>query len=124
MIDWITAVLPCKHDPSKLVSGMVMSFDSQGNNEWVVNKQVTVEGSYSSKIQVKSHTDSTIWISGNPTKFLQGHNIFGTDDLRYLMSKFFDALLKQSKLYPTGDQSEENAHTHQKHHQKIPQWGI
>jgi II/X family phage/plasmid replication protein len=98
MIDWITAVLPCKHDPSKLVSGMVMSFDSQGNNEWVVNKQVTVEGSYSSKIQVKSHTDSTIWISGNPTKFLQGHNIFGTDDLRYLMSKFFDALLKHEDL--------------------------
>ena len=98
MIDWITAILRCKHDPSKLVSGMVMSFDSQGNNEWVINKQVTVEGSYSSKIQVKSHTDSTIWISGNPTKFLQGHNIFGTDDLRYLMSKFFDSLLKHEDL--------------------------
>jgi hypothetical protein len=58
MIDWITAVIPCNHDQSKLISGMVMSFDSQGNNEWVVNKQVTVEGSYSSKIQVKSHTSS------------------------------------------------------------------
>ena len=108
MIDWITAVLPCKHDPSKLVSGMVMSFDSQGNNEWVVNKQVTVEGSYSSKIQVKSHTDSTIWISGNPTKFLQGHNIFGTDDLTYLMGRFFDSLLSHDQLglHPTYEQYE------------------
>jgi II/X family phage/plasmid replication protein len=98
MIDWITAVLPCDHDSSKLMDGFVMSYDKNGKNEWVVNKQVTVEGSYSSKIQVKSHTDSTIWISGNPTKFLQGHNIFGTDDLRYLMSKFFDALLKHEDL--------------------------
>ena len=26
MIDWATAKLPCRHDPSKLISGMVMSF--------------------------------------------------------------------------------------------------
>lgn len=93
MIDYVTAVLPCKHDPSKLISGMVMSFDSLGKEEWTVNKKLSVEGSYSSKIQIKSHTDNQIWISGNPTKFLQGHNIFGSNDLRYLMGKFFDELL-------------------------------
>ena len=49
MIDWATAKLPCRHDPSKLISGMVMSFDPQGNNEWVVNKKLSVEGSHSSK---------------------------------------------------------------------------
>ena len=52
MIDWITAILRCKHDPSKLVSGMVMSFDSQGNNEWVINKQVTVEGHIPQKFRL------------------------------------------------------------------------
>lgn len=98
MIDWITAILPCDHDPSKLMSGMVMSFDSNGENEWTVNKNLTVEGSYSTKIQIKSHTDSQIWISGNPTKFLQGHNIFGTDDLTYLMGRFFDELLNHDEL--------------------------
>lgn len=108
MIDWVTAVLHCDHDPSKLISGMVMSFDSNGSQEWVVNKQLTVEGSYSSKIQIKSHTDSQIWISGNPTKFLQGHNIFGTDDLIYLMGRFFDSLLghDQLGLHPTYEQYE------------------
>ena len=30
MIDWVSAILPCKHDPSKLISGIVMSFDAQG----------------------------------------------------------------------------------------------
>ena len=98
MIDWVTAILPCKHDPSKLISGMVMSFDSLGNPEWTVNKKLSVEGSYSSKIQIKSHTDNQIWISGNPTKFLQGHNIFGSNDLVYIMGMFFDELLKFDTL--------------------------
>ena len=106
MIDWVTAVLRCDHDPSKLISGMVMSFDALGNQEWTVNKNLTVEGSYSSKIQIKSHTDSSIWISGNPTKFLQGHNIFGTDDLTYLMGRFFDSLMGHDELglKPTSQQ--------------------
>ena len=76
MIDWVTAVISCNHDPSKLISGMVMSLDSLGNQEWGVNKNLSVEGSHSSKIQIKTHTDTQIWVSGNPAKFLQGHNIF------------------------------------------------
>ena len=98
MIDWVSAVLPCKHDPSKLISGLVMAFDAQGNNEWTVNKTLTVEGSHSSKIQIKSHTENQIYISGNPTKFLQGHNLFGSNDLVGLMGKFFDELLKREEL--------------------------
>lgn len=103
MIDWVTAVLPCDHDPSKLISGFVMSFDPLGNQEWTVNKKMSVEGSYSSTIQVKSNDNAhEIWISGNPTKFLQGHNIFGSNDLVYLMGLFFDELLKHDiGLTPT-----------------------
>lgn len=105
MIDFVSAVLPCRHDPSKLISGMVMSFDAQGEQEWVVNKTLTVEGSYSAKIQIKSHTDNQIYITGNPVKFLQGHNLFGTDDLSYLMGRFFDALLNHDiGLIPTDSQ--------------------
>lgn len=106
MIDWITAILPCDHDPSKLISGIVMSFDAAGAQQWVVNKTLSVEGSHSAMIQIKSHTDRYIWISGNPAKFLQGHNIFGTDDLVYLMGRFFDALLKHDQLglSPTSEQ--------------------
>lgn len=98
MIDWVSAILPCKHDPSKLISGLVMSFDAQGNNEWTVNKTLSVEGSYSSKIQIKSHTENQIYISGNPTKFLQGHNLFGSNDLVSIMGKFFDELLTHKNL--------------------------
>lgn len=98
MIDWVSAILPCKHDPSKLISGLVMSFDALGEQEWVVNKKLTVEGSYSSKIQISSVSDNQIYISGNPTKFLQGHNLFGTNDLVGLMGKFFDELLNHKEL--------------------------
>ena len=98
MIDWASAILPCKHDPSKLISGVVMSFDPLGNNEWTVNKTLSVEGSYSSKIQIKSHTDNQIYISGNPTKFLQGHNLFGSNDLVGVMGQCFDKLLTYENL--------------------------
>ena len=98
MIDWVTAKLPCRHDPSKLQSGFVMSFDALGEQEWVCNKKFSVEGSHSSKIQIASADTSHIWVSGNPVKFLQGHNIFGSNDLKKIMAKFFDALLQQDAL--------------------------
>ena len=98
MIDWVSAILPCKHDPSKLISGIVMAFDANDQQEWVVHKKLSVEGSYSSKIQITSHTENQIYISGNPTKFLQGHNLFGSNDLVGLMGKFFDELLKHEDL--------------------------
>lgn len=107
MIDWVSAILPCKHDTSRLLDGFVMSFDALGEQQWVCNKTLSVEGSYSSKIQIKSvpHTTNQIYISGNPTKFLQGHNLFGLNDLVRLMGDFFDALIEQDiGLQPTGDQ--------------------
>lgn len=36
-----------------------------------------------------------VYISGNPAKYLQGHNIYGTDDLSVLASKFFATVAKQ-----------------------------
>lgn len=98
MIDWVTAVLPCSHDPEKLRAGLVACLDASGVVQWTVEKALQVEGSYSATIQIKSHTDHTIWISGNPAKFLQGHNIFGTDDIVYLVDRFFNELIKNHDL--------------------------
>jgi II/X family phage/plasmid replication protein len=93
MIDWVTAILPCTHSSSKLSAGMVASISAAGDIEWSVQKDLDVEGSHSSTIKIRSMTDRTIRISGNPAKWLQGHNIFGTDDLVYLVNKFFTELL-------------------------------
>ena len=98
MIDYISGFLPCKHDPEKLIDGFVMSFDPLGNQEWVCNKKLSVEGSHSSKIQLQSHSENLVYFTGNPVKFLQGHNLFGTNDIRHLMRLFFDELLKHKSL--------------------------
>lgn len=98
MIDWVTGVFFTDHDPEKLNNGRVFSMNPDGEIEWHCEKVLSVEGSHSSNIQIKSATNGSIWFSGNPVKFLQGHNIFGTDDIKYLLSKFFDALLKIESL--------------------------
>ncbi|MCA4799604.1 phage/plasmid replication protein, II/X family [Acinetobacter towneri] len=98
MIDWVSAKIICNHDPDKLFNGAVLSLNSNLEKEWVCDKKKTVEGSYSTKIQIQSITDTQIYISGNPTKFLQGHNLFGSNDLVSIMGKFFDELLKREEL--------------------------
>lgn len=93
MIDWVTARLRCTHDTAKLFGGLVVSLNSKGDVEWQTEKRVVVEGSYSKNITVRSHTDAVIEISGNPAKFLQGHNVFGSDDLIHLVIKTLERLV-------------------------------
>ena len=93
MIDWVTSRLRCTHDTAKLFGGLVVSLNSKGDVEWQTEKRVVVEGSYSKNITVRSHTDAVIEISGNPAKFLQGHNVFGSDDLIHLVIKTLERLV-------------------------------
>ena len=101
MIDWVTARLPCRNS---LQTGGIIKHDKDGNIEWVSQSWLPVQGSYDSNIVVKPVTENTIQISGNPTKWLQGHNLFGTNDLQWLMSTFFSSLhevLCDDGLMPT-----------------------
>ena len=100
MIDWITAVVPCKH-AEFLSGGYVYSVDRDGCIEWETTKGMTVEGSYSAKIQVKTYSENQIWISGNPSKFLQGHNLFGSNSPRKLVYALLDELAKRLGLEPS-----------------------
>ena len=105
MIDFVTAKLPCNN---KLRSGCVAKLDADGNVEWLSQSWLPVEGSHSTNIMVKSLTPQTIQISGNPAKWLQGHNLFGTNNLMKLMWLFFLSLHEQlsDELSPTIDQLE------------------
>ena len=103
MIDWVTMKVSCDHD-GIISDGEVISLSRDGNSiEWSVLKARTVPGSYDATIRIKSITQSTIEISGNPTKWLQGHNLFGTNDLKHLVWVFFNKLLEvpELKLKPT-----------------------
>jgi len=66
-----------------------------------------IEGSFEKNVTVTSHGSdgngnaTHLFFSGNPSKFLQGHNIFGSDDLVALMVDTFDVVCRYLDLSPT-----------------------
>lgn len=81
MIDWIIARLPIHHD-GIISGGSILSYNPDGELEWETRKRLKVEGSYSSSLVIKSEIPGEfVWVSFNPCKFIQGHNVFGPDDL-------------------------------------------
>lgn len=100
MIDWLTFDVICPHHPGAFSAGQVLCIDANGETEWLSQRRLIVPGSHDSTITVKATpgTDPGISLrfSGNPVKWLQGHNIFGTDDLqgiaRDLVVGVFDIL--------------------------------
>jgi II/X family phage/plasmid replication protein len=106
MIDWITIRIPCSH-ATPINGGKFVSISSDGEEEWNTDKFLPVEGSYSSKISIRSLstdiiTDNNrfthIELSGNPVKFLQGHNIWGTDSLLDLICECYIEVLTKINL--------------------------
>jgi hypothetical protein len=96
MIDWISVIVPIAHS-EPINGGNVVSVDIEGNVEWKVEKRISVEGSHGSTIQIKSdHSDgpySGIRLDGNPVKWLQGHNVWGSSDLVGLITACLSRVL-------------------------------
>ncbi len=90
MIDWVSAIVPFPHS-IPINAGNVVSVSASGELNWSVEKRLEVVGSYDSRIQIKSiHKESKcshLQVHGNPVKFLQGHNVWGTDDLHGLLTE-------------------------------------
>lgn len=104
MIDWITAGVYSEHVPGRrLPCKVACELDpSTGDLREIRDLSVEVEGSYSDKVRVwlggrltererqeqalsgLGLTGPKVWVSGNPSKWFQGHNVFGSDDLRSL----------------------------------------
>ena len=90
MIDWLDFTVSLLHDP--IPAGRVISVLPDGTTEYDVPKRMQVTGSYESKIFIRSqggngnHQATELFISGNPSKFLQGHNVFGCEDINALAS--------------------------------------
>ena len=106
MIDWVTGKFWITHNPEVLRSGQSIRtkiVDGIETIEYDVANRLSVKGSHDATITIRSHTDNTVEISGNPAKFLQGHNVFGTNDLKYLVAKMIDKLcmIDELELKPT-----------------------
>lgn len=98
MIDWFRGSIPWLHDP--LPSGKVVSVHPDGSMDWEITKKTDIRGSHESTIKVRSsggdgqgratHLD----IDGNITKFVQGHNVVGINDLSRILSLAFDRIVQ------------------------------
>lgn len=100
-IDWITAKVPFYVD-GKLNGGNIINTTPDGEIEYTIEKRLPIKGSFDSRLSVRTVdvipcTNNTylIEISGNPVKWFQGHNIFGSDDLPNLI---YETVLRLSDL--------------------------
>ncbi len=90
MVDWFTGVLSVPH--RRLQAGCVVCFRPDESIEWASEPRISVRGSYDNAVQVRSLDENSLWVSGNPAKFFQGHNVFGAGNLRTLVPAFFMGL--------------------------------
>lgn len=100
MIDWITAIIPCHHD-EKIYGGSIASVTLDGEIEWRVEKKQQIPGSHESNLNIKSLDNHHLLFDGNPAKWLQGHNIFGSDNLIGLVEAVMHKLIPILNLTPT-----------------------
>lgn len=105
MIDWLSLVVPFAH-PESINGGHVVALKPDGEIDWRCVKRCSVEGSYSTSLQVRTATHTPdrcthLEISGNPVKFLQGHNLWGTDDVPALVVATVEAVASSLGLLPS-----------------------
>ncbi|MFZ5961276.1 phage/plasmid replication protein, II/X family [Pseudomonas knackmussii] len=95
MIDWIAALIELHHPP--LSSGAVVCIEADGSVAWESPRKMHVRGSHDSTLHIRSvggdgkGNATHLYIDGNPSKWLQGHNLVGSDDL---LSLVFDSFLR------------------------------
>lgn len=108
MIDWLSMVVPCHHLEA-ITGGRVVSVKPSGEVAWECRKRATVEGSFSTGLQIRTAEHESagqcthLEVSGNPVKFFQGHNLWGTDDLPGLVFETITYLVQRLGLSPTDE---------------------
>jgi II/X family phage/plasmid replication protein len=101
MIDWITARVPCTL-PGYINGGAVILIDAEGAVERSMDRRLQVRGSHESTLAVRGG-GGELEISGNPAKWLQGHNLFGSSHPIKLVYRVMRRLVPLLRLTPTLD---------------------
>lgn len=79
MIDWLTyRIQVASHDP--LANGAVVKLSPGGEIDWTSTARMQMAGSYEASVYARSLDSRTVELSGNPTKYFQGHNLWGSND--------------------------------------------
>ena len=111
MIDWVDFSAPLRHDIGEgtpFYNGEVLSVAPDGGLDWGIFKRMDLEGSHSSKIQIRSSSmvdgSQAVRVSGNLVKWFQGHNIYGSADLFGLILEALSRVCEVCKITPTDDE--------------------
>jgi II/X family phage/plasmid replication protein len=99
MVDYLTVEIPANL-PRVICGGTIFKLTDGGEMEWTVLTRREMEGSWSSKCQVRAIDRTKLEISGNVAKFMQGHNLYGPDCPQALLRSFLERV--QPVLWPEG----------------------
>lgn len=92
MIDWLKLRVPFDAT-GKIPGDVICIFTPEGELKWQKTKAAPLRGSYEADVHVSScPVTGRLVIDGNPTKFFQGHNVFGTDDIHGLARAILDTV--------------------------------
>lgn len=94
MIDWMSFRVPLSWiEP--IDGGRIVRLHPDGSVDWDSPQRRTLEGSFASNLTVRSVEVGYVEVSGNPVKWHQGHNLWGTDDARGLL---YDTMVKVASM--------------------------
>lgn len=109
MIDWLTFTAVLTHDV-KINGGKVVALTRDNQVQWESIKWEHFTGSHDSRVMVRSHPNmpgAWIDVSGNPAKFLQGHNLFGSSNLPGLVEAMLHRICDQLGIVPSPEDLKE-----------------
>jgi len=80
MIDWLTVRIGGLKLPAPIANGWTVKIDRDGQELLCVPHRLTAGGSFESSLTVRAVVLDELELSGNVSKFVQGHNLYGSDD--------------------------------------------
>jgi II/X family phage/plasmid replication protein len=101
MIDWATWSAPLDWGSEPICGGHLVSLDRTGKIERATLKSAHVRGSFDEHLTLRTVRAGRVEVDGNPSKFLQGHNLFGSDDLPGLLDAALTRALTMLGRPPT-----------------------
>lgn len=102
MIDMIYGTVPFDWD-IPVTGGALVHYRADGTVEWGTDKTLSLRGSHDSRVFVRTVERGKLEFKGNPAKFLQGHNLFGSNDLKGVLIDMLIDVCEAIELAPSAE---------------------
>lgn len=116
MIDWLKIRFDYEPAPelcTRLYGGEVVILNADRSVKWQKIKPLEMRGSHDAALHVAIDSmTGCLVVDGNPTKYFQGHNVFGTWDMRALAAHTFAQVVAFLSLTPSQEEIDRVAHGH------------